>query len=206
MGRGSEAPQARQMVARGKCERSEYAAPGSRIKSARAPEGRQTRWPVSVGLPGLYFFSRTFRGLRASRSPLATICRAGGARTRKLTNKGKNVPPPVNEVGVGGGIRVGKRPRPGRWGGGVMRGRRGGWGGVVRPLGGVVGRVGHGGPPGPRCPWITDKSARAPQGRPTRWPVSVGLPGLYFFFRMFQGLRASRSPLATICRACGAGY
>jgi hypothetical protein len=23
---------------------------------------------------------------------------------------------------------------------------------------------------------------------------------------MFQGLRASRSPLATICRACGAGY
>jgi hypothetical protein len=60
------------MVARGKCERSKHAAPGSQIKSARAPEGRQTLWPVSVGLPGLYFFSRTFQGLRASRSPLAT--------------------------------------------------------------------------------------------------------------------------------------
>jgi hypothetical protein len=67
------------MVARGKCERSEHAAPGSQIKSARAPEGRQTLWPVSIGLPGLSFFSRTFQGLRASRSPLATIGRACGA-------------------------------------------------------------------------------------------------------------------------------
>jgi hypothetical protein len=57
------------MVARGKCERSEHAAPGSQIKSARAPEGRQTFWPVSVGLSGLYFFSRTVPG--ATRFALA---------------------------------------------------------------------------------------------------------------------------------------
>jgi hypothetical protein len=50
------------MVARGKCERSEHAAPGSQIKSARAPEGRETLWPVSVGLPGLYFFFERSRG------------------------------------------------------------------------------------------------------------------------------------------------
>jgi hypothetical protein len=46
-----------------------HAAPGSQIKSARAPEGRQTFWPVSVGLPGLSFFSRTFQG--ATRFALA---------------------------------------------------------------------------------------------------------------------------------------
>jgi hypothetical protein len=80
-GPGSGAPPPRLMVARGTCERSDHAAPGSQIKSARAPEGRQSRWPVSVGLPGLYFFSRTFQGLRASRSPLATFCRACGALT-----------------------------------------------------------------------------------------------------------------------------
>jgi hypothetical protein len=55
-----------------------------------------------------------------------------------------------------------------------------------------------------RCPWITDKKRASPGGatdtlarfcRPSR-PVLL--------FQTFQGLRASRSPLATICRACGA--
>jgi hypothetical protein len=77
----SDAPPGCLMFAWGLGARRHHAAPGSQIKSARAPQGRQSRWPVSVGLPGLYFFSQTFQGLRASRSPLATFCRACGALT-----------------------------------------------------------------------------------------------------------------------------
>jgi hypothetical protein len=184
-----------------------HAAPGSQIKSAGAPLGRKKLCPVSFGLPGLYFFSQTFQGLRASRSPLATICRACGALTTIFPTR-------INDVRAGGALWVPKRRRRGRWAG------------VLSAAGAVDGSQGQVRAQRARCPWITDKKRASPGGatdtlarfcRPSRRPVLLfsNVPGAtrfalapgYHLPRLRRWLRPSAAPAAlvtTICRACGA--
>jgi hypothetical protein len=62
MGRGSEAPQARQMVARGECERSEHAAPGSQIKAREPRRGDRHAGPFLSAFQACTSFLERSRG------------------------------------------------------------------------------------------------------------------------------------------------
>ena len=79
------APKARNMVARGKGERSKPAAPGSIKKSEPAPEGRQTRAEVFCRpfVPATFIFSDPgAAGSLRSPLPLATFW----SRLRRLVH------------------------------------------------------------------------------------------------------------------------
>jgi hypothetical protein len=152
------------MVARGKCERSEHAAPGSQIKSARAPEGRQTLWPrfCRPSRPVL-LFSNVPGATRFALTPGYHL-----PRLRRPNDHGPDqdlmLPTMINDVRAGGALWVPKRRRRGRWAGVPKRRRRGRWAGVLSAAGAVDGSQGQVRAQRARCPWITDKKRASPGG------------------------------------------